>query len=159
MPDPVLRTKAKKVRVVDASIRKLIDNMLETMHHEGGVGLAANQVGVLQRVLVIQIPDQEPIALVNAEIGQRGGEREVEEGCLSIPGYRGLVKRSVKVSARGLDRNGKRVRIKAAEGLLAQALEHEVDHLDGVLYIDRLVSPEKLWQLEKGEPVEAGPAR
>ena len=155
MPDPVLRTKAKRVRAIDGSIQRLIDNMLETMHHHHGVGLAANQVGVLLRVLVIQLPEEEPIVLINPEITRRRGEREVEEGCLSIPGYRGITRRSEKVEARGLDRRGKQVKIKA-DGLLAQALEHEVDHLDGILYIDRLVSRDRLWKIEEDEPVEAG---
>ena len=118
--------------------------MVETMHSENGVGLAANQVGSLQKVAVIQLPDwDEPMILINPEIVRREGEREVEEGCLSIPGYRGTVKRSERVRARALDLNGKVVRIRA-EGLLAQALEHETDHLNGILYIDRLVSQDTL---------------
>ena len=149
LPDPILREKAKRVRTVDASIRRLAENMIETMYQAGGVGLAANQVGVLQRIIVIQTPeDEEPRVLINPEIVRSEGEREVEEGCLSIPGYRGLVKRSVTVRAKALDRNGKQVRIKAEE-LLAQDLEHEIDHLDGTLYIDRLVSRENLWKLSE----------
>ena len=165
VPDPMLRQRAKRVGAVNASLQRLIDDMIETMHDSYGVGLAANQVGVLQRVIVLQLPeDEEPRVFINPEIVRREGEREVEEGCLSIPGYRGLVRRSVKVRAKGLDRRGKPVRVKGEE-LLAQALEHEIDHLDGVLYIDRLVDRDKLWkeapeeeseQQPEETPVEAG---
>ena len=145
-PDPVLREKAKKVSSFSPSLQRLIDDMIETMHDNHGVGLAANQVGVLQRVVVIQLPDDpEPRVFINPEIVRAEGEREVPEGCLSIPGYRGLVKRSERVRAKGLDRNGKPVRVNADE-LLAQALEHEIDHLNGILYIDRLVDSDKLWK-------------
>lgn len=139
---------------VGPSLQRLIDDMIETMHDAWGVGLAANQVGVLQRVIVIQLPeDDEPRVFINPEIIQRHGEREVEEGCLSIPGYRGLVNRAVTVRAKGLDRNGKGIRIKA-EGLLSQALEHEIDHLDGTLYIDHLVSKDHLWKEDSAETVQ-----
>jgi peptide deformylase len=147
VPDGVLREKAKKIGKIPPTLKKYTDDMVETMHAEEGVGLAANQVGSLQKVAVIQLPDwDEPLVLINPEIVRREGEREVEEGCLSIPGYRGTVKRSEKVRARALGLNGKVIRIKA-EGLLAQALEHETDHLNGILYIDRLVSRDKLWKL------------
>ncbi len=159
LPDPILRQKAKRIRTLEPSLQRLIDSMIETMQQAVGVGLAANQVGVLQRVIVIQLPEEEPRVLINPEIVRREGEREVEEGCLSIPGYRGLVKRSVRVRAKAIDRNGKQVRIKAEE-LLAQALEHEIDHLDGALYIDRITDRDKLWKLaEEGDeksPVGAG---
>ena len=147
MPDGVLREKAKKIGKIPPTMKKYTDDMVETMHAEEGVGLAANQVGSLQKVAVIQLPDwEEPLILINPEIVRREGEREVEEGCLSIPGYRGTVKRSEKVRARALDLSGRVIRIKA-EGLLAQALEHETDHLNGILYIDRLVSREQLWKI------------
>ena len=165
MPDPVLRHKASRVSSVTADIRKLADDMVETMHTNAGVGLAAPQVGVTRRVIVIQLPDDtEPRVYVNPEITRREGERHVEEGCLSIPGYRGLVRRSEQVRAKALDRNGRLVRIKADQ-LLAQALEHEIDHLDGVLYIDRLVDRDSLWKIdevpqgehtEEEEPAYAG---
>jgi len=152
LPDPVLRRKAVKVTSFDASLQKLIDDMIDTMHEQGGVGIAANQVGVLRRVVIIQLPeDEEPRVLINPEITLREGERIVEEGCLSIPGYRGRLKRSVKVHAKALDRKGKAVRIKAENDLLAQALEHEIDHLNGILYIDHLASKEDLWKIEVGE--------
>ena len=153
LPDPVLRQKARRVSKIDDSLQKLIDDMIDTMRDASGVGLAANQVGVLQRVVVIEIPDEDQVwVLINPEIIRREGERVVEEGCLSIPGYRGELTRSLKVRVRALDRDGKPVRIKA-EGLLAQALEHETDHISGTLYIDHLESPDKLWKLE---PQEAG---
>ena len=155
LPDPILRRQARKINPIPNNFKKYIDNMIETMHEEHGVGLAANQVGSLRKVAVIQLPDwEEAIVLINPEIIRREGEREVEEGCLSIPGYRGTVKRAEKVRARALDLNGKVVRIKA-EGLLAQALEHETDHLNGYLYIDRLVSRDTLWKVTynpEGEP-------
>ncbi|MCE2463485.1 MAG: peptide deformylase [Dehalococcoidia bacterium] len=151
VPDSVLRERAKRVSNISPSIQKLIDDMIETMRDSHGVGLAANQVGVLQRVIVIQLPDdEEPRVFINPELIKQEGERDVEEGCLSIPGYRGLVKRSVKVKAKGLDRKGKAVRVNADE-LLAQALEHEIDHLNGTLYIDRLVDRTKLWKEEAEE--------
>ncbi|MBA7489750.1 Peptide deformylase 1 [subsurface metagenome] len=149
-PDPVLRQKAKRVRSIDGSIHRLISDMLETMHSAPGVGLAAPQVGVPLRVIVIGIPGQEDIALINPEIVRRSGERLVNEGCLSVPGYAGEVKRAVSVTAKGRDRNGKEVRIKADE-LLAQALEHEIDHLNGVLYIDRMEDMNKLRKIELEE--------
>ena len=154
VPDPMLREKAKRVSGITPSVQRLVDDMVETLYDAQGVGLAANQVGVLQRVIVIHMPDEEaPRVFINPEIVRRQGEREVEEGCLSIPGYRGLVRRSEMVRARGLDRKGKLVRVNADE-LLAQALEHEIDHLNGVLYIDRLVARDKIWKEEPEEPAE-----
>jgi len=123
--------------------------MVETMQRTNGVGLAAPQVGVPLRVIVLQMPDEEPVAIINPEIVKRVGEREVTEGCLSIPGYAGEIKRSVSVTVKGLDRQGKPTRIKAT-GLMAQALEHELDHLNGVLYIDHLESRDKLFKVEAG---------
>ncbi len=148
VPDPVLRQKSKRVRSIDESIHRLIDDMLETMHSDGGVGLAAPQLGALLRVIVIGIPGEEDIALINPEVVRRTGERVVNEGCLSIPGYIGQIKRAESVRVKGRDRNGKEIRIKATE-LLAQALEHEIDHLNGVLYIDKLEG-----ELRKLEPAE-----
>ena len=149
-PDPALRQKAKRVRNMDGSIERLIDDMLETMPDVSGVGLAAPQVGVPLRVIVIEIPEEETIVLINPEIVKRSGERIVVEGCLSIPGYRGEIKRSVSVTVKGRDRHWKEVRLKVTE-LLAQALEHEIDHLNGMLYIDHLESPDKLYQIEPEE--------
>ena len=147
VPDPILRQQAKKINPIPQTLSKYTQDMIETMHDEHGVGLAANQVGSLRKVAVIQLPEwDEALILINPEIIRREGEREVEEGCLSIPGYRGTVKRSERIRARALDLNGKVIKIKA-EGLLAQALEHETDHLNGYLYIDRLVSRETFWKI------------
>ena len=147
LPDPILRRQAKKVGKTQTKMKKFTDNMIETMHSQHGVGLAANQIGSLQKVAVIQLPEwEEAMVLINPEIVKQEGEREVEEGCLSIPGYRGTVKRSVNVRARAIGLDGKVIRIKADE-LFAQALEHEIDHLNGILYIDRLVSPDSLWKV------------
>jgi peptide deformylase len=153
-PDPVLRQKAKRVRNIDASVHKLIKDMLETMHDAPGVGLAAPQVGVPLRVIVIGIPEQEDFALINPEVVKTRGERVVSEGCLSIPGYVGQLKRAESVTVKGRDPNGKEVRIKAEE-LLAQALEHEIDHVNGILYTDRLESEDDLKKIESKDVEEA----
>jgi peptide deformylase len=148
LPNSVLRQRAKRVMEIDVSIQRLVDDLLETMRHASGVGLAAPQVGVPLRVAVIQLSEEdEPLVLVNPQVVKRSGEREVEEGCLSIPGYRGEIKRSVSITVKGRDRTGKEVRVKGTE-LLAQALEHEIDHLNGVLYVDHLESRDKLFRLE-----------
>ena len=152
-PDPVLRQKAKRIRNIDGSVNKLIGDMIDTLHEAAGVGLAAPQVGVPLRVIVIRLPEQEAFALINPQIVRRKGERVVNEGCLSVPGYVGEIKRSEAVTVKGRDPEGKEIRMKAEE-LLAQALEHEIDHINGILYIDHLESPDKLRKLEPGEPVE-----
>jgi peptide deformylase len=151
LPDPVLREKAKRVPRIDASIHRLIAEMIESMHAARGVGLAAPQIGVSLRVIVIGLPDEEPFALINPEIVKRSGQREVTEGCLSVPGYHADLTRSKVVTAKGLDPSGKEVRKRGREDLLAQALEHEIDHLNGVLYIDHLPSLESLVKLEPEE--------
>ena len=150
LPDPVLKRKAKRVRTIDSSIKKLIEDMRETMHAVGGVGLAAPQIGVSLRVIVIGMPGEEDKVLINPEVVRRKGERLVSEGCLSVPGYFGEIKRAESVTVKGLDPNGKEIRIKAIE-LLAEALEHEIDHLNGVLYIDHLESMDKLRKIEPEE--------
>lgn len=153
LPDPVLRRKTKKVRTIDGSVKKLVADMLETLHADPGrVGLSANQVGVSLRVAVIGIPEQEDIILINPEIIRRKGKRLVNEGCPSIPGYIGELYRAETVTAKCLGLDGKVKRIKA-EGLLAQALEHETDHLDGKVYIDHM---ENLDALRKIEPEDTG---
>jgi len=120
-PDPVLRCKTKRISNVDESLHRIIDDMIEPMHHASGVGLAAPQVGVSLKIAVIGMPDEEVIVLVNPEVVKKSGERVVIEGCLSIPGYRGEIKRAEKVTVKALDRYGKSFRIKA-DNLLAQAL-------------------------------------
>lgn len=148
IPDPILRKKTKRVTTIDKSIKKLVANMLETLHADAGrVGLAAPQVGVSLRVTVIGLPDEEDIILINAQIVRRKGQRLVSEGCLSIPGYVGELYRAESVTAKGLDLNGKEIRIKG-EGLLSQALEHEIDHLNGILYVDHLESTDTLRKIE-----------
>lgn len=168
--DPVLRRKASKVRTIDASIRKLIADMIETMRDAPGVGLAASQVGVPLRVIVIEVPEEDPddpdappkrrlVTLINPQFVKRSGERTLEEGCLSVPGYKASITRSVSVTAKGLDAEGKEVRIKAEDNLLAEALEHEIDHVNGTLYIDYLDSMDELVKLEEPEEDEAGAER
>ena len=149
LPDPVLRQKAKRVTRIDKSIQKLIDDMIDTLRADPNrAGLAAPQVGVLLRIAVIEVPEQELITLINPEIIKKEGERIVQEGCLSIPGYFGEIKRAVTVKVKAKNRDGKEFRLKV-EGLLAQALEQEIEHLDGVLYIDHLESSEKLFEVIK----------
>lgn len=157
VPDEVLRQKAKRVSIVTPSIQKLIDDMVETMRTASGVGLAAPQVGVLLRVIMVETPEEGLIALVNPEVVKKSGERDVIEGCLSIPGYQGEIKRSVAVTVKGRDRNGKEVRIRA-KALLAQGLEHEIDHLNGVLYTDYIESDDKLWKIEPVAPASESKA-
>ncbi len=152
LPDPALRQKAKRVSTIDSSIQQLIDDMVETMQQAKGVGLAAPQVGVYLRVVVLQMPGEEPITIINPQVVKRSGEREVSEACLSVPGYIGEIKRSVSVTVKGLDRQGRAIRLKATD-LMAQALEHELDHLNGVLYIDHIESQDKLY---KAEPENQG---
>ena len=171
---PVLRQRAKKVKRVDASIQKLIDDMFESMHAASGLGLAATQIGVSARVMVIEMPKEETddavqaqprakrhvtysgqqIALVNAEIVKREGEQFGEEGCLSVPGYVGMVRRAMKVTVKGLNRKGKEVKL-TGEGVLARAFQHEVDHLNGILFTDRLEKPEDLYRVTEEGRVPA----
>jgi len=151
LPDPVLRQKAKRVTKIDKSIQKLIDDMIDTLRADPNrAGLAAPQVGVLLRIAVIEVPEQELVTLINPEIVKKEGERIVQEGCLSIPGYFGEIKRAVTVKVKARDRYGKQFRLKT-EGFLAQALEQEIEHLDGVLYIDHLESQEKLLEVIQEE--------
>ncbi len=147
LPETMLRKKAKKVPTIDGSIKKLINDMIETMQAENGVGLAAPQVGVLLRVAVLQMPEEEPFAIINPKVVKRSGERQVMEGCLSVPGYQGEIKRSISIIVKGLNQQGKEIRIKAT-GLMAQALEHEIDHLNGVLYTDHIEDEAKLYRVE-----------
>ena len=150
-PDPFLKTRAGRVPSVDASIKALIRDMSETMYLAKGIGLAATQVSVAKRIIVLDVPpdgDMENleksrgknlIALVNPEITASTGSQEYDEGCLSLPGITAYVKRAVEVTVKGLDREGNPMELNAT-GLLAVALQHEIDHLDGVLFIDRLSS-------------------
>ncbi|MBI2868157.1 MAG: peptide deformylase [Chloroflexi bacterium] len=151
-PDQVLRQKAKRVSKIDDRLQRLFNDMIETMHAAEGVGLAAPQIGISLRIAVIGLPEEEPIVLVNPELIKKEGERSVLEGCLSLPGYRAELTRAEKVKVKALDRTGKELRLKA-DGLLAQALEHEIDHLNGKLYIDLLDSPDKLQKVEQEETI------
>lgn len=156
IPHPILRRRAKRARRVDKRLLALAHDMVDTVRAAGGVGLAANQVGDLRRVIVIQLPDEEEARIyVNPEISRRKGERQIEEGCLSHPGYRALVNRSLTVRFGALDHAEKAVKLDA-DGLLAQALEHEVDHLDGILYLDHLAEHAKPYRVdEEGRRVDA----
>ena len=138
-PDPRLRTRAHSVTQVDAALRTLIDDMFETMYAAPGIGLAATQVNVDKRVLVMDLSERrdEPLALINPEILERSGIEETEEGCLSVPGYFDKVTRAEKIRVRALDRDGKQIEFEA-EGLLAVCIQHEIDHLDGKLFVDYL---------------------
>ncbi|MET0072541.1 MAG: peptide deformylase [Candidatus Thiodiazotropha sp.] len=140
-PDPRLRNKAKPVAQVDDSIRRLIDDMLETMYQAPGIGLAATQVNVAKRVVVIDLSEEknQPLCLVNPEILTKDGEEQMEEGCLSVPGIYELVKRANQIRVRALDREGRAFEMEA-EGLLAVCIQHELDHLEGKLFVDYLSS-------------------
>ncbi|MCG7959228.1 MAG: peptide deformylase [Candidatus Thiodiazotropha taylori] len=140
-PDPRLRNKAKPVAQVDDSIRRLIDDMLETMYQAPGIGLAATQVNVAKRVVVIDLSEEknEPLCLINPEIIERDGIEQMEEGCLSVPGIFETVSRADKIRFKALDRDGVPFE-EEAEGLLAVCVQHELDHLDGKLFVDYLSS-------------------
>ncbi|HET6379472.1 MAG TPA: peptide deformylase [candidate division Zixibacteria bacterium] len=140
--EPILRQKARKVTQFDASLHRLLDDMLETMRDAPGIGLAANQVGVPLQVAVIELEDR-VTELINPQIVKSSGEIVDWEGCLSIPGFVAEVKRAAKVTVKARDRYGKEFRIKGEE-LFARALQHEIDHLNGILYIDYLESLEEL---------------
>lgn len=142
-PDPALRQKAKRVPLIDKGVQSLIADMIETMKYHNGCGLAAPQIGVPLRCIVLGMPEEAPFAIINPEVVKRIGQHEVEEGCLSVPSLYGEVKRSISVIVKGIDLRGRPIRIKGKD-LLGQALEHEIDHLNGILFIDRIESPEKL---------------
>lgn len=137
--DEILSKKSREVEVIDEKVQTLIDDMIETMHKYNGVGLAAVQVGILKRIVVIDLYDDKgPIVLINPVIIKEKGEQEVEEGCLSFPNQFAKIVRPAEVVAEYIDRDGKRMRVKAKE-LLAQAISHELDHLEGKLFIDKII--------------------
>ena len=159
--DPVLRQKAHKVTRFD-TLSELVQDMVETMHAGNGVGLAAPQVGVSERVIVVHVPEDEEepgsgqlYALINPEVS-RASDEVIEglEGCLSVPGYVGEVARHASVTVKGQDLKGKKVRVKAG-GFLARAFQHEIDHLDGVLFIEKLTAPDRIWKVEEGQEDQA----
>lgn len=137
--DDILKKKSREVEEIDDKLQTLIDDMIETMHKYNGVGLSAVQVGILKRVVVIDLyDDRGPIKLVNPIIVKTKGEQEVEEGCLSFPNQYAKLVRPAEVVAEALNENGEKIKIKA-KGLLAQAICHELDHLDGILFIDHML--------------------
>ena len=156
--DPRLRRKAKPVKDFGPKLKRLADDMLETMHKADGVGLAGPQIGIMQRIFVAEIPvveDDEnphpdagkPFVFINPEIVSRSEEiEEGQEGCLSIPNWYGLVERPVAVEIKAKTVRGKNIRLKVS-GLLARVCQHELDHLDGILFIDHIKDKEKLWQV------------
>jgi len=146
-PDPILLSEARPVPRVTRRVRRLACDMLETMYAASGVGLAAPQVGVQQRVIVVDVGEN-PITLVNPEITTAEGERVGLEGCLSLPDLVGEVRRAEWVVVKGLNRRGKPITVEG-EGLLARALQHEVDHLDGILFIARIEDPTRLWRVSE----------
>ena len=156
LPEPILRRKAHKVEKIDQDLQKLIADMIETMRVAPGVGLAAPQVGVSSRVIVMEFGDEENeeapkklYTLINPEITFASEEKVSGiEGCLSVPGLLGEVDRNTKVIVRGMNRQGKMVKI-TAKGWLARIFQHEIDHLDGILYPDRA---SKVWKPEKVKP-------
>lgn len=138
-PDPKLRQKAEPVTEVDEEIRQLVDDMFETMYAAPGIGLAAVQVNVLKRVITIDISEEknQPNCFINPQITASSGKEKLEEGCLSVPGIYEDVTRAEKITVQYLDRDGKSVELEA-EGLLAVCVQHEIDHLDGKLFVDYL---------------------
>ena len=137
--DEILRKKAREVDTVDDKIRELLHDMLETMHKYNGVGLAGPQVGILKRVIVIDLYNgEEPLLLVNPKIIKSKGKQEVDEGCLSFPNEYAKIIRPKEVVVEALNENGEKVKI-VAKDLLAQALSHEIDHLDGILFVDNMI--------------------
>lgn len=160
--DPRLRQRSRSVEKITPEIRTLIQDMVETMHTDRGVGLAAVQVGELQRLVVVEVPEDEEVpgsgelyVVINPEIVKASEETEVgTEGCLSIPGWIGEVERAVQIVVRGQNRQGKTIRIRVA-GYLARVFQHEVDHCNGVLYIDRLTAPDRIWPVQEGEEEQA----
>jgi peptide deformylase len=152
--NPILRQKAKKVHRFDPSIAKLIDDMFETMGASHGVGLAAPQIAISIRVFVAEFEDHK-VAMVNPEIIKAEGEELGTEGCLSIPGYVGdNIRRATNVVVKGQDARGKPIKVRA-DGWFARILQHEIDHLDGILFLDRLDRPEDLREITESEFEEA----
>jgi len=173
--NPLLRKKSRRVRRVDPTLQELTDDMVETMHAANGIGLAAIQIGVPERVIVVQLHEEESEegeerekrnpedgklhVVINPELARKS--RDVEEGiegCLSVPGWVGEVSRHHAVTVKGLDPRGQPVRIKT-EGLLARVLQHEIDHCDGILFIDHIEDPEKVWPVPEGEEEAAEAAQ
>jgi peptide deformylase len=164
--NPLLRKKSRHVRRVSPALQELIDDMVETLYAANGIGLAAIQVGVPERIIVVQLPEDEEdpessrlYVVIDPKLARKSRELEDGvEGCLSVPGWVGEVPRHQAVTVKGLDLQGRPVRIKA-EGLLARVLQHEIDHCDGILFIDRVEDPEKIWPVPEGEEEAAEAAQ
>ncbi len=157
--NPILRKKAKKIHRFEPSLKKLVDDMFETMHEAGGVGLAAPQIAQSIRLFVAEFEDRK-VAMINPEIVKAEGEVLGTEGCLSIPGYAGdNIRRAERIVVKGQDVRGKAIKVNA-EGWFARVLQHEIDHLDGILFLDRLDRPEDLREVrpEDEEQLEAAGA-
>ena len=147
LPDPILRQRSRKIRRIDKRMMRLARDLVETVKDAGGAGLSAPQVGELRRVIVIDIPDEDETRIYfNPEIQRRRGRRKVKEGCLSVPGFAANVERSKWVRFTAIDHSQKLVKVKA-EDLLAQAMEHEVDHLNGIMYIDHLKDHSEMYRV------------
>lgn len=172
--DPLLHKKSRRIRRVSQATQQLVDDMIETMHAANGIGLTAIQVGVSERVIVVQLPPPDPeqdpeseenpdsdklYVVINPKLVRKSREMEDGiEGCLSIPGVIGEVSRHYAVTVKGLDRRGERVRIKA-DGLLARVFQHEIDHCEGILFTDHIEDPEKIWLVAEGEEEAAEAAQ
>jgi peptide deformylase len=151
-PDPILRKKCEEVKEITPEVKKLIEDMIETMEKNEGVGLAAPQVGILKRIIVVETPEA-PKGFINPQIFKKSKEKEImEEGCLSFPGLFLKIKRAKEIEIEALDENGGKIK---AEGILAKILQHEIDHLDGILFIDKISFWQRLKlrrQLQKFKP-------
>jgi len=150
---PILREKAMPISKVDDDVRELVENMIETMYAEGGVGLAAPQVGVSKKIIIIDTEEKGVIVLINPVIIKREGETKEEEGCLSVPGVYSTVRRSSTITVEALDLDENKIRI-TQEGFLAIALQHEIDHLEGYLFIDRLSPAKRLMIKDQLKEIE-----
>jgi peptide deformylase len=138
LPNQVLRSKAEPVERINSGVLRVLDNMRDTLYAEDGVGLAAPQIGISKRLVVIDIGDSQLIELINPEIIMMEGEKAGNEGCLSIPGVVGVVKRAERVKVKALNRQGEEIQVEGSD-LLARAFQHEIDHLDGILFIDKAI--------------------
>ena len=155
LPNPILRQRAKKIRNIDSNVVNMAHNMVDTMRHASGVGLAANQIGQLRRVIVIQLPDEDEARIyINPEITRRSGRRRVEEGCLSIPEIRLITDRFDKIKVRYFNEDGKKIK-KPLKGFMSRLFQHELDHLNGVLMVEnskiKSIYQMKIWLLTKKE--------
>jgi peptide deformylase len=152
---PVLREEAKPVARVDEEIKTLIKDLFDTMHASKGIGLAANQVGVAKRVAVVEAEDKDPLVLINPVIVEKSGYEKGEEGCLSIPDLYGDIERATRVVVETERLEGGRFQV-TAEGLKARAIQHEIDHLDGILFLDRLSPMKRRLLMRKWEKQRKG---